>query len=93
MVTESQKSENLPKTAMASLMQGNKIEAIKILREARGIDLKEAKDAVDEYVVSRPELRQKFKAANERAKLRLFRVTAAIGLAAAAAYYWLIASN
>jgi ribosomal protein L7/L12 len=93
MQTESKKTENLPETAVAALMQGNKIAAIKIVREALRTDLKEAKDTVDEYVRSRPELQQRFKAANEQAKATLFRWTVAIGLAAAGAYYWLIASK
>ena len=91
--TEQKITENLPEAAVTALMQGNKIAAIKIVRQVRGIDLKDAKDTVDEYVRSRPELEQKFKAANEQAKATLFRLTAAIGLAAAAAYYWLIASK
>jgi len=85
------KIESLPETAVAALMQGNKIEAIKIVREARRIDLKEAKDAVEEYVRTQPALQQKFKASSEQAKAGLFKLTVGIALAAAAAYYWLIA--
>lgn len=41
--------------AIAALKRGNKIEAIKFLRKARGLDLKEAKDAVDAYERQHPE--------------------------------------
>jgi len=44
--------QDLPAEVAAALERGQKIEAIKLLRELRGIGLKEAKDAVDDY---RPE--------------------------------------
>jgi len=53
----------LPSAAIAALQQGNKIEAIKIIRQERGIGLKEAKDAVDRYVQGDPLLQSKFAAA------------------------------
>jgi ribosomal protein L7/L12 len=93
MPTETQKSERLPDAAVVALERGNKIEAIKIVREVQRIDLKGAKDAVDKYVRSQPAPQQKFKAANENAKLCLFKLTVILGLAAAAAYYWLVASK
>jgi polar amino acid transport system substrate-binding protein len=39
----------LPGTVVEALQQGNKIEAIKRLRQLTGVGLKEAKDAVDAY--------------------------------------------
>nr|WP_298140119.1 ribosomal protein L7/L12 [uncultured Pseudomonas sp.] len=41
--------DGLPAEVVVALERGHKIEAIKLLREARGIGLKEAKDAVDRY--------------------------------------------
>jgi len=38
---------SLPPEAMSALAAGNTIEAIRLVRQARGIGLKEAKDAVD----------------------------------------------
>jgi hypothetical protein len=46
----------LPPDAVAALAQGDKIAAIKIVRERHGIDLKQAKDVVDRYVRDHPEL-------------------------------------
>jgi ribosomal protein L7/L12 len=40
---------SIPEAAIAALSAGNKVEAIKILREATGLGLKEAKDAVERY--------------------------------------------
>ena len=46
-------NEDLPPQVVAALERGQKIEAIKLLRELRGIGLKEAKDVVDDYVPER----------------------------------------
>lgn len=43
----------LPPEVMAALDRGQKIEAIKLLRECKGIGLKEAKDEVDRYKLGR----------------------------------------
>ena len=53
----------LPPEAIAALQQGNKIEAIKIVREAQKLDLKDAKDKVDDHVKNDPVLHQKFASA------------------------------
>lgn len=42
--------EDLPAEVAAALATGNKIEAIKLLRAATGMELKDAKDAVDAAV-------------------------------------------
>ena len=55
-------ARQLPQEAIARLHEGNKIEAIKIVREAHGIQLKEAKDVVDAYVKTQPALQQVFAA-------------------------------
>lgn len=43
-----------PPEALAALSQGRTIEAIKIVREATGLGLKEAKDAVEAYMAHGP---------------------------------------
>jgi len=40
---------SLPSAVLAALHQGNKIEAIRLLRQATGLGLKEAKDAIDSF--------------------------------------------
>jgi len=49
--------------AISALHRANKIEAIKVLREEQGIGLKEAKDAVEEYLRTQPALQATFAAA------------------------------
>ena len=45
--------QDLPAQVIAALERGQKIEAIKLLRELKGIGLKEAKEAVDDYTPER----------------------------------------
>jgi ribosomal protein L7/L12 len=76
-------TEQLPSAAVAALHQGNKIEAIKIVRQERGIGLKEAKDAVDLYVQTDPLLQNKFAAAragNKRSFLLWLTILIALAL-------------
>lgn len=40
-------NQSLPARVLFALATGNKVEAIKLLREATGLDLKQAKDAVE----------------------------------------------
>ena len=58
--------------AIDALTKGHKIEAIKIIRQEWGIDLKEAKDTVDAYVKSRPDLASQFQEASDTGKKRLW---------------------
>lgn len=44
------KARELPAAAIAALTKGRKIEAVKILRSEWNIDLKEAKDHVEQYL-------------------------------------------
>lgn len=46
----------LPTDVIAALHEGRNIDAIKLLREQRGIGLKEAKHEVDAYLREHPEL-------------------------------------
>ena len=66
-------SEALPPEAIAALQRGNKIEAIKLVREASKLDLKDAKDRVDAYVNNDPVLQQKFASAQAETRGSLVR--------------------
>ena len=48
----------LPDQVIGQIRAGRKIQAIKLLREAQGIGLKEAKDAVDAYMLANPSPQQ-----------------------------------
>jgi len=52
-----------PGAAEAALLKGNKIEAIKIVRKDRGVDLKEAKDIVEQHVATHPGLQMQMESA------------------------------
>ena len=47
-------SPDLPESAVNAIRANRKIEAIKILREERGLDLKEAKHEVEAYMQANP---------------------------------------
>lgn len=51
-------STNLPDQVVSAIQAGRKIDAIKLLRETQGIGLKEAKHAVDAYLLEHPSLQQ-----------------------------------
>ncbi len=60
---------NLPERAQHVLRStGSVIEAIKIVREAEGLGLKEAKDKVDAWVASQPELKQQLETRSREAR-------------------------
>lgn len=46
--------DELPAEVTLALQRGNKIEAIKLLRLARRIDLKDAKEAIDGVIAQNP---------------------------------------
>jgi len=78
----------LSTAAISALHHGNKIEAIKIIREERNIGLKEAKDAVEDYVRSQPALQSSLAAAqNETIRSVLLWLAALVALALIAYYF------
>ena len=81
-------SDPLPPEAIAALQQGNKIEAIKLVREARKLDLKDAKDRVDDYVKNDPVLQQKFASAQAETTGSLVRWLIIIAVAILGYYFF-----
>ena len=59
----SHETSAFPSAAEAALLKGNKIEAIKIVREERGVDLKGAKEMVEQHVASHPGLQMQIDSA------------------------------
>ncbi|MEX5213937.1 MAG: hypothetical protein NW703_07200 [Nitrospiraceae bacterium] len=84
------KHDQLPLPVVAALRRGEKIEAIKLLREDRQVGLKEAKDEVDRYLQANPALLQQMQA-KQAATLQRFQllVLVLIGIAIMA-YFALI---
>jgi ribosomal protein L7/L12 len=58
----------LSANVIAALQKGNKIEAIKIVRQEQRLDLKDAKDLVERYVQSEPALQAPLAAAASDAR-------------------------
>lgn len=59
----------LPPRAQSVLQdEGNIIEAIKIVREVEGIGLKEAKERVEKWLASQPELKQQLETRSREAR-------------------------
>jgi ribosomal protein L7/L12 len=80
----------LSSRAIAALHRGSKIEAIKIVRQERNIGLKEAKDAVEQYLSSQPSLQTSLAAARKEAGRRALNWLVAIIALAILAYYLLM---
>lgn len=75
-----------PKAESVLRAHGNVIDAIKIVREVEGLGLKEAKDRVDAWLASQPELKAQLQARGKeaRAGFLILAVVFAAGCAAAA---------
>ena len=81
--------KELPTEAIAALKRGSKIEAIKAIRVARGVGLKEAKEIVELHIDGNPALRAQLAAANARSAGGLMRWIVLLGSVAAIAWYFL----
>jgi hypothetical protein len=82
------KASQLSTAAISALHQGNKIAAIKIVREERKIGLKEAKDAVEDYVLTQPALQVSLAASQTAAKRNALRwLVILVGLILVAYYF------
>jgi hypothetical protein len=57
----------LPLDAVAALQRGRKIEAIKIVRAQSGVDLKEAKQRVEQFLQADPSVQASFAEMRARA--------------------------
>lgn len=60
----------LPAAAISALQRGNKIEAIKIVRNEHGLDLKDSKDLVDAYLRTQPAIQAGIYAARKESGRR-----------------------
>jgi len=74
--------------AIAALQLGNKIEAIKLVREATGLGLKEAKDLVERYLRDHPELQIELSRRNGAIKSFLSWLFMMAVAVAAILYFW-----
>ena len=63
---------HIPPEAIAELERGSKIGAIKLVRLAGNLDLKDAKDRVDAFLETNPVLKERCEAAGKGGCLRPF---------------------
>lgn len=84
------KFQQLPLEAITLLNEGRVIEAIKVVRQAEGLGLKDAKDRVDAYVAREPILKAQLELAQRAARRRFFFWFLVVdALIVAAVIYWL----
>ena len=80
-------SLSLDQSALSALHQGNKVEAIRIVREANGVGLKESKDFVESYIATQPDLDRQYAEVRSSGKRRLLWL-AVVGVVAAVSVWW-----
>jgi ribosomal protein L7/L12 len=78
-----------PSAAEAALFKGNKIEAIKIVRKERGVDLKEAKDIVEQHVATHPGLQMQMENAQATSRQGFLPWLMAVIVIGALVYFFL----
>lgn len=82
-------SEALPAAAVSALWQGQVIEAIKVVRLERHVDLKDAKDQVDAYLRRQPVLKQRIEQRQADTREGLLRWAAFLLIGGAGLAYFL----
>lgn len=80
-------NDELPAEVTLALQRGNKIEAIKLLRLARHIDLKSAKEIIDGVIVQNPRPRSRSTDAVDGRGRYVLLLIGALGLLAFLYYY------
>ena len=80
----------MPLAAVSALQNGKLIEAIRIVREAHGIGLKDAKDTVDRYLDAEPLIRSRFDAANAESRRSALLWALALALVIGLITYFLV---
>jgi hypothetical protein len=88
-MSDPHKTSPFPSAAEAALLKGNKIEAIKIVRGERGVDLKGAKDIVEQYVAGRPGLQMQIDSAQSANRQGFLPWLMAVIVIGALVYYFL----
>lgn len=90
MVTRSDRSVRLSKSAIDALWQGNVVGAINIVRKERGVGMAEAKELVVTYIGTQPALKKKIDLVLATAKRRFIGWMAGVLAVAAAIAYFMI---
>ena len=78
----------LPPSAVSALHAGNKIEAIKLTREATNLGLKEANELMEAYVATTPELQAHLQAHSGKGGSVLSWLFMIVLVVATVVYFW-----
>lgn len=79
---------SLPAMATLAISRGSKIEAIKEVRAATGIGLREAKELVEAYIAANPMLKMQFDQQARATRKRVIAWALVIDVLLAAAVIW-----
>ncbi|NJN40467.1 MAG: ribosomal protein L7/L12 [Gammaproteobacteria bacterium] len=85
---DSTESISLPAMATLAISRGSKIEAIKEVRAATGLGLRESKELVEAYIAANPMLKTQFEQQATASRKRLIVWMLVIDLLIAAAVVW-----
>lgn len=80
-------NKDLPSDAIAALERGSKIDAIKCVRVARGVGLKEAKEIVEQFLDRSPRLKGRMASANAESARGFWGWSILAAIVAVAVYY------
>jgi hypothetical protein len=84
------KRKPIPLEAVTLLNEGQVVEAIKVVREAEGLGLRDAKERVDAHIAGEPLLRAQLELQRSAARRKFFLWFLAIDvIVVAAVIYWL----
>ena len=83
-------NDAMPLAAVSALQNGKLIEAVRRVRQARGIGLKDAKEAVERYLASEPLIRSRFDAANAESRRTALLWAIALALVIGLVTYYLV---
>lgn len=88
MTSSKHNPDQIPVAAIAAIEKGNKIEAIRIIREETGLGLKESKELVENYIRTNPAIQSRFQA-RQRESLQNIRWLIISILVIGLTYYYL----
>ncbi len=84
MIAEQRSNGSLPGDVLTALRHGNKVDAIKRLRAARDLQLKDAKDEVERHIRNDPTLARKYQQQASGTRRTLWLILVVTSLAAIA---------
>ena len=88
MTSGMEQKPKLPPEAVSALHRGSKIDAIKVVRTQLGVDLKEAKRLVEQFLRAEPSVQASFDEMRARSEPSTLWWAALVGVVAVLVYLW-----